>query len=103
MVALTTPARAAISDMLLSGSLASASRAASRMAATLRSASARRRLGAGASAGVVVGFVISVARHRAGGQPPLRHEMAGPRQGRARQPAGGNPRGARLDGTGGRF
>ena len=48
MVALTTPARRAISDMLLSGSLASASRAASRMAATLRSASARRRLGADA-------------------------------------------------------
>src|SRR5947208_11468385 len=80
MVALTTPARRAISDMLLSGSLASASRAASRMAATLRSASARRRLGAGASAGVVVGFVISVARHRAGVQPHLRHEVACPRQ-----------------------
>jgi hypothetical protein len=43
---------------LLSGSLASASSAASRMAATLRSASARRRLGADASAGVVVGFGI---------------------------------------------
>src|SRR5215211_5496582 len=43
MVARTTPARRAISAMLASGSLASASTAASRMRAMLRSASARRR------------------------------------------------------------
>src|ERR687898_3529720 len=43
MVARTTPARRAISAMLASGSLASASTAASRIRATLRSASARRR------------------------------------------------------------
>src|SRR6266536_2086096 len=41
MVARTTPARRAISAMLASGSLASASRAASRIRATLRSASAQ--------------------------------------------------------------
>ena len=43
--------------MLLSGSLASASRPASRIAATLRSASALRRLGEEGSA-AVVGFGI---------------------------------------------
>ena len=51
MVARTTPARRAIADMLASGSLASASTAASRMRATLRSASARRR------GGVVLGVI----------------------------------------------
>src|SRR3954465_3010571 len=59
MVARTTPARRAISAMLASGSLASASTAASRMRAMLRSASARRPGGSGAVAlGVVIGWLV---------------------------------------------
>src|SRR3954469_10816716 len=48
MVARTTPARRAISAMLAAGSPASASTAAPRIRAMLRSASARRRGGPGA-------------------------------------------------------
>ena len=57
-VARTTPARRAISAMLASGSIASASRAASMMAEMLRSASARR-FRADALAGVFV-FVLLI-------------------------------------------
>src|SRR5918994_3890501 len=79
MVARTTPARRAISDMLLSGSLAKASRAASRIEATLRSASARR-LRADAFVAVVVFAISLVTRHRAGIQSELWHEVARSRQ-----------------------
>src|SRR4051812_43736908 len=59
MVARTTPARRAISAMLTSGSLASASTAASRMRATLRSASARLRGGPEAvGSWVVIGGLV---------------------------------------------
>src|ERR1700710_492404 len=91
MVARTTPAWRAISAMLASGSLASASRAASMIWATLRSASARRR-------GLVTGegslWVISVDRHRAGGQPQARQGALWRRQANPRNQAGDTRDGA---------
>src|SRR5215211_3279941 len=81
MVALTTPARRAISAMLASGSLASASTAASRIRATLRSASARRRGGLDAERWRVGGIVRSV-----GADGPCEAEL------REEAPGGGEDR-----------
>ena len=72
------------------GMLASASRAASRMAATLRSASARRRSGRRCGR-VVSASASSVARHRVEAQSQLRHEVSCPRQdGQSDQAGGGS-------------
>src|SRR5437762_4169435 len=88
MVARTTPARRAISAMLTSGSLASASRAASVIAEMLRSASARRRLGADASVSVFVLDIDSVDRHRLWVELQLREEVLRAWENRHRHHAG---------------
>ena len=75
MVARTTPARRAISAMLTSGSLASASSAALVIAVMLRSASARRRFGADASVFVFVLVISSVDGHRLRVERQLREEV----------------------------
>src|SRR3954471_21987856 len=77
MVARTTPARRAISAMLTSGSLASASRAASVMEAMLRSASARRGFEADALICVFAFVIDSVDRHRLRVEPQLCEEVVG--------------------------
>src|SRR5215207_10675451 len=73
MVARTTPARRAISAMLASGSLASASTAASRIRAMLRSASARRR-GSRAADVWWVGGIVRLVDGDARGERELGHE-----------------------------
>src|SRR3954451_11428356 len=75
MVARTTPARRAISAMLTSGSLASASSAALVIAEMLRSASARRRFGADASVFVFVLVIGSVDGHCLRVERQLREEV----------------------------
>src|SRR4051794_37923802 len=80
MVARTTPARRAISAMLTSGSLASASRAAWVMEAMLRSASARRRFGADAFACVFAFVIDSVDGHGLRVEPQLREEVVRARE-----------------------
>src|SRR5215210_2518226 len=87
MVARTTPARRAISAMLASGSPASASTAASRMRAMLRSASARRRGGPGAVVSwVVIGWLVD---GDARGERELGQERPGGREDDERSGAGG--------------
>src|SRR6266566_3169451 len=88
MVARTTPARRAISAMLTSGSLASASRAASVIAEMLRSASARRRFGADALVFVFVLVIDSVDRHRLWVELQLREEVLRAWENRHRHHAG---------------
>src|SRR5256714_5222038 len=88
MVARTTPARRAISAMLTSGSLASASRAALVIAEILRSASARRRFGADASVFVFVLVIGSVDGHRLRVERQLREEVLRAREDRQCNHAG---------------
>src|SRR4051812_41900477 len=76
MVARTTPARRAISDMLASWSSASASTAASRMRAMLRSASARRR-GRDSSTGWWEAVSVVLVDGDARSEPRLRQEVRG--------------------------
>src|SRR5215213_4707109 len=73
MVARTTPARRAISDMLASWSSPSASTAASRMRAMLRSASARRRGGVAPAVRGEGAMVVLVDRDTRG-EAQLREE-----------------------------
>src|SRR5882762_6885308 len=87
MVARTTPARRAISDMLASGSLANVSVAASRIRATLRSASERRR--GEATGGVLwVGDIYSSVDRHTRREPQCWQEPLGGRQEYKRGEAG---------------
>src|SRR4051812_14593703 len=81
--------------MLASGSLASASSAAWVIAATFRSASARRRFGADASVFVFAFGIGSMNGHRLRVQPQLREEVLCARENRK-----GHQASERSDGRG---
>src|SRR4029450_3858396 len=88
MVARTTPARRAISDMLASWSSPRAPTAASRIRASLRSASARRR-GRAPSAAWCGAGIVDLVDGDAGSEAELRQEARSRGQDEQGEDAGG--------------